>query len=617
MVSLADVVAGRVTVQQARDNIVMFKSVGSGLQDIAVSEMCYAKAEQQASASCVPIGIRRNVSKMVRYKKNEAREWARENMRGLANVVIPSYSLDLKRLNEKGIRHDIRKEIEYGFWATLLVSEVAITVDEYRQFVQWSHDEAGGKLVLIHHAMFNTLEENIEAVQIAEKEGCELVLLGYPHNFYATTEAEIWDYTKKFCDATRLGVILFPVPHWGFERVHPAGMSPQLVRRMVKEIPNIVCIKAESGMPTPAGFVQTWKNHSEDVVVTMPGRRRSAAARRHRPDPVHGHEQLRVLRRTHPAHAEDGAGRQVRRDDGPLLEDQSGARRAALGDRELHGRRGHPPSHGVEVPGVAAGLQRRAAAPAHDEDPRRAHAPVARGSEAQRLRHDTGAGQGVLRRPQSQFRESRMTRWLCGVGAALFAGGALAQGAWKPEKPVEIIVTCQPGCGPDIAARNIQKIWQDHRIVTAPSVVVNKAGGGGSVAFAYLQQRPGDAHSIVLSGAGAVVNTIMGRGVGHKEITALAVMSTEYVALAVRADSPLKSGRQLIEVLKKDPQAVPFGGREQPRQRQSPVDRARDESVGHTSGESAYRGVPVGLRQAITALMGGHVQAVPASVGLG
>jgi 4-hydroxy-tetrahydrodipicolinate synthase len=207
---------------------------------------------------------------MVRYKKNEAREWARENMRGMCNVVIPSYSRDLRRLNEKGIRHDIRKELEYGFWGTLLVSEVAITVEEYGQFVRWAHDEAGGKLVLVHHAMFNTLEENIEAVQLAEKEGCELVLLGYPHNFYATTESHIYDYTKSFCDATRLGVILFPVPHWGFERVHPAGMSPDLIKRMVRDIPNIVCIKAESGMPTPAGFIQTWKNHSHEVVVTCP-----------------------------------------------------------------------------------------------------------------------------------------------------------------------------------------------------------------------------------------------------------------------------------------------------------------------------------------------------------
>jgi hypothetical protein len=38
---------------------------------------------------------------MLRYKKSEARESARENIRGLANVVIPSYSLDLKRLNER------------------------------------------------------------------------------------------------------------------------------------------------------------------------------------------------------------------------------------------------------------------------------------------------------------------------------------------------------------------------------------------------------------------------------------------------------------------------------------------------------------------------------------
>ena len=81
---------------------------------------------------------------MARYRKNEAREWAREHLRGVANVVIPSYTGDLKGLNEKGIRHDIRKEIEYGFAGTLLVSEVNVTLDEYRQFFEWSNDEARG-----------------------------------------------------------------------------------------------------------------------------------------------------------------------------------------------------------------------------------------------------------------------------------------------------------------------------------------------------------------------------------------------------------------------------------------------------------------------------------------
>jgi len=44
IVPLAEVVRGVRGVRQSRENIVLFKSVGSGLQDIAVSEMCHAKA---------------------------------------------------------------------------------------------------------------------------------------------------------------------------------------------------------------------------------------------------------------------------------------------------------------------------------------------------------------------------------------------------------------------------------------------------------------------------------------------------------------------------------------------------------------------------------------------
>ena len=192
---------------------------------------------------------------------------------------------------------------------------------------------------------------------------------------------------------------------------------------------------------------------------------------------------------------------------------------------------------------------------------------------------------------------------------------ALAQSAWKPEKPVEIIVTCQPGCGPDIAARNIQKIWQDHRIMPVPSVVVNKAGGGGSVAYAYLQQRPGDGHAIVLSGAGAVVNTIMGRGTGHREITPLAVMSAEYVGIAVRADSKLKSGRELMDVLRKDPQAIPFGV-------SNSLGNANHQAIALAMKASGIHPAKARIAvfqsggQSSAALFGGHVQVVPASVGL-
>jgi alanine dehydrogenase len=57
MVSLADLVQGRANVRQGADNIVLFKSVGSGLQDIAVSEMCRASAEKADVGTLLPLEI--------------------------------------------------------------------------------------------------------------------------------------------------------------------------------------------------------------------------------------------------------------------------------------------------------------------------------------------------------------------------------------------------------------------------------------------------------------------------------------------------------------------------------------------------------------------------------
>jgi ornithine cyclodeaminase/alanine dehydrogenase len=44
-----------VAARQQKDNIVVFKSVGSGLQDIAVSEMCYAAAVRAGTGTELPI----------------------------------------------------------------------------------------------------------------------------------------------------------------------------------------------------------------------------------------------------------------------------------------------------------------------------------------------------------------------------------------------------------------------------------------------------------------------------------------------------------------------------------------------------------------------------------
>ncbi len=150
------------------------------------------------------------------YDRNGARDWARDRMRGVANTLIASYTGDLRDINETAIRHDVRLEIEQGFMGFLAAAETALTLDEYVRFVEIAVDEAKGRALVIHHASFNTLDENIEVAKRAASAGAELALLGYPPSFYPSSEDDIYAYTQRFCDAVDIAVMLFPVPLWGF-----------------------------------------------------------------------------------------------------------------------------------------------------------------------------------------------------------------------------------------------------------------------------------------------------------------------------------------------------------------------------------------------------------------
>lgn len=207
---------------------------------------------------------------MPRYAKNEARAWAREKMYGVANVTIPTMTQDFKSLNEAAIRHDVDLAVEHGFIASLACSEVAMTMDEYASLCRIMVEQAGERMFVVHHAVFNTLQDNIEAARLAADAGAELVLLGYPPFFYPKSLDEVYEYTKAFCDATNLAVMLFPIPTWGFNRLHPADIPVSVLRRLVDECPNVVAIKAEGGMPHVMAPIEVFKEFHEDVVISYP-----------------------------------------------------------------------------------------------------------------------------------------------------------------------------------------------------------------------------------------------------------------------------------------------------------------------------------------------------------
>lgn len=154
----------------------------------------------------------------------------------------------------------------------------------------------------------------------------------------------------------------------------------------------------------------------------------------------------------------------------------------------------------------------------------------------------------------------RLSSWvsmlLLASGGAVLADAASAQG-WKPERPVELTIPTSPGGSNDIAGRIVHKLWNDLKLLPVTSSVANRSGGEHIVAYTYISQRIGDPYAIGMMSTPMLVNPIEGRTqLTHNDLTPIAYLITEPMVAVVRADSPIKTGKDLVEALRKNPAAL-------------------------------------------------------------
>ncbi len=177
--------------------------------------------------------------------KGELKAWAREKLRGVENLIIPSFSPDLSELDEEGIRWDVRQSIKHGFFSTMCAAELGLTLDEAKRFVEIVAAEAGEKILVSTTLFFDSFAENMELARHAQKVGLHCGLLGYPANFNPASEEEIYNATKMVCDAAELGIVLYAAHRANFERFHPSGFPLEQLPRLA-EIDNVVALKVGS-----------------------------------------------------------------------------------------------------------------------------------------------------------------------------------------------------------------------------------------------------------------------------------------------------------------------------------------------------------------------------------
>lgn len=194
----------------------------------------------------------------MQYSRAESKDWAATEWRGVCNVILPSFTSDMRALNERAIRHDVRRNIELGFWGALLVSECGTSLEEYRRFMEIAVDEAKGRQRFLVHGTFDTREQIVQMANAAAAIGMSGVLLGQPNSFYPRSAGELYEYLESVARGVDLAVCLFATAQMNLGRFHPSGYPPEVLARAAK-LENVVAVKYEVGRPGIAGDLELWK----------------------------------------------------------------------------------------------------------------------------------------------------------------------------------------------------------------------------------------------------------------------------------------------------------------------------------------------------------------------
>jgi putative tricarboxylic transport membrane protein len=129
---------------------------------------------------------------------------------------------------------------------------------------------------------------------------------------------------------------------------------------------------------------------------------------------------------------------------------------------------------------------------------------------------------------------------------------------WKPTRAVQIVAGTPPGGGLDRVARALAATLTQARLLDVPMEVINVAGDGARRAWTHhVDNYPGDGHVIGISSPNLTSDYLAGiANFEHTRYTPIATLVTEYIAFAVRTDSALKTGADLLGLLGRAPAGV-------------------------------------------------------------
>lgn len=173
--------------------------------------------------------------------RSDRKAWAKANFKGLETILMPSFTPDLKNLDEEGIRHDVRMSKKHGFFS-VFVAGIGLTPHEQLEMIRIVVDEANGELEVAFSMGFNKDDEKINLMRLASDAGATHVLLHPSFQWKPADADELYGWYKRMIDSSDLNIALWATDGQNFRHFAPANIPIDVIDRL-GDLDKVIAIK--------------------------------------------------------------------------------------------------------------------------------------------------------------------------------------------------------------------------------------------------------------------------------------------------------------------------------------------------------------------------------------
>lgn len=183
----------------------------------------------------------------MRYSKLDAKDYARENMKGVWAAAMNPFREDFS-FDEEGLRRNIRHWIDDLAIAGLFIAGkqgefFSMSMEERKRNFEVAMEETCGRAGAILSCSDQNFDTVVALARHAEAVGADYIVVHAPMlHFITDRDDTVYNYYKEICDRVSIGIAMWSHPDSGYL------MSPELCAR-VAELPNVVAIKYSAPRP--------------------------------------------------------------------------------------------------------------------------------------------------------------------------------------------------------------------------------------------------------------------------------------------------------------------------------------------------------------------------------